>query len=120
MSIRIIKATRQIEEVLRIKSRKMWLKGGDSNNEYFHKQTKIQQSCNAIKELKENHGNKITRKKDLKEHAFSHYQELYTNMGETDPEAQMDLLHGIPSLIKDAENRELAKPIMEYEIRNTI
>ena len=36
-------------------------------------------------------------------------------------EAQMDLLHGIPSLIKDVEkNRELAKPIMEYKIRNAI
>ena len=30
----------------------------------------------------------------------------------------MDLLHGIPSLIKDAKNRDLVKPIMEYEIRN--
>ena len=41
-------------------------------------------------------------------------------MGEIDPKAQVDLLHGIPSLIKDAENRELVKPIMEYEIRNEI
>ena len=32
----------------------------------------------------------------------------------------MDLLHGIPSIIKDAKNRELEKPIMEYEIRNAI
>ena len=39
---------------------------------------------------------------------------------EADPEAQADLLLGIPLLIKYAENRELAKPIMEYELRNAI
>ena len=42
LSIRILKAARQIEEVLRIKSKQTWLKGGDSNTEYFHKQAKIQ------------------------------------------------------------------------------
>ena len=74
MSIIILKETREIEEVLRIKSKQMWLKGGDNNIEYFHKQTKIQQSYNVIKELKDNHGNKITGKEDLKDHVFSRYQ----------------------------------------------
>ena len=78
------------------------MKGGDSNTEYFHEQLKVQQSYNVIKELKDNHGNKITGHEDLKDHAFSHYQELYADTGETDPEAQVDLLHGIPSLIKYA------------------
>ena len=41
MSIRILKVERQIEEVLRIKSRQTWLKGADRNTEYFHKQTKM-------------------------------------------------------------------------------
>ena len=60
LNIRILKATRLIEVVWRIKSRQRWLKGGDSNTEYFHKQTKVQQSYNVVKELKDNHGNKIT------------------------------------------------------------
>ena len=80
----------------------MWLKGGDSNTEYFHKQTKVQQSYNVIKELKYNHWNKIIGREDLKDRAYSHYQELYANTTETDQKAQMDLIHGIPSLIKDA------------------
>ena len=62
----------------------------------------------------------ITEHEDLKDHSHIHFQEVYTDIGETDLEAQLDLLHGIPSIIKDAENRELAKPIMGYEIRNTI
>ena len=99
---KILNAARKIEEVWRIKSRQMWLKGGDRKTEYFHKQTKVQQSYNVIKELKDNHGNKITLKEYLKEHAFIHYQELYADTGETDPKAQVDLLHSIPSLIKYA------------------
>ena len=41
-------------------------------------------------------------------------------MGETDSEAQLDLLHVIPSIISNAENRELENPIMEHEIRSEI
>ena len=59
LNVKILKATRQIEDGWRIKSRQSWLKGGDSNIEYFHKQTKVHHSYNAIKELKDNHGNKI-------------------------------------------------------------
>ena len=105
---------------MRIKSKQTWLKWGNNNTKYFPKQAKIQQSYNAIKELKDDNGNTITGQEDLKEHAHSHFQELYTNIGETNPKAELDLLHGMPSIIKDEENRELAKPIMEYEIRNTI
>ena len=96
------------------------MKGRYNNTEYFHKQTKIQQSYNTIKELKNNHGNKITGQEELKDHAFTHFQELYADTREADPEAQVDLLLGIPLLIKYAENRELAKPIMEYELINAI
>ena len=98
----------------------MWLKGGDNNTEYFHKQTKVQQSYNSIKELKNNLGNRIMGQEELKDHVFSHFQELYVDMGETDPEAQLDLLHRIPSIISDAQNRDLANPIVEHEIISAI
>ena len=41
LNIKILNVARQIEEGWRIKSRQMWLKGGDNNIEYFHKQTKV-------------------------------------------------------------------------------
>ena len=47
----ILKAPRQEEEFLIIKSRQLWLKGGDRNTNYFHKQTKIILSSNFINEL---------------------------------------------------------------------
>ena len=74
MNMKILSVARKVEEVWRLKSRWMWLKGGDSNTKYFHKKTKIQQSFNAIKELKDKYRNKITGQKELKEHAFTHFQ----------------------------------------------
>ena len=41
INIRILKATRQIEDEWRIKSSQMCLKGGERNIEYFHKKTKV-------------------------------------------------------------------------------
>ena len=61
LNLKILNAARKEEEELWVKSRKLWLKGGDSNTEYFHKQTKARQSYNFIKYLKDNNGNKIAR-----------------------------------------------------------
>ena len=98
----------------------MWLKGGDSNTKYFHKKTKIQKSFNAIKDLKDKYGNMIKGKEELKGHSFTHFQYLYSKNGETYSESQMNLHPSIPLLINSIENRDIAKPIMEYEIRNAI
>ena len=79
MNVKIINVARQIEEGWRIKSRQMWLKGGDNNTEYFHKQTKVQEAYNAIKDLKDKYGSMITGQEELKEQVFTHFQELYVD-----------------------------------------
>ena len=53
LSLNILKAARCEEEELRVKSRHLWLKGGDRNTTYFHKQTKARLCFNTIKELKD-------------------------------------------------------------------
>ena len=120
LNLKILNAARKEEEELRVKSKQLWLKGRDSNTEYFHKQTKARQSYNFIKDIKDNNGNKIAGQEEIKEHAFTHFRDLYTDSEETEPKAQVDLLLGIPTLIEGAENRELSKPIMEFEIKNAI
>ena len=47
---KILNASRYEEEELKMKSKKIWLKGGDSNTNYFHKQTKARISFNMIEE----------------------------------------------------------------------
>ena len=49
LNMEILKAARHEEETLRIKYHQLWLKGGDKNSNYFHKQTKIRMICNYIK-----------------------------------------------------------------------
>ena len=49
LNLEILKAARKEEGTLRIKYHQLWLKGGDKNSNYFHKQTKIRMICNYIK-----------------------------------------------------------------------
>ena len=53
LNLKILNIARCEKEEWRMKSRKLWLKGGDSNTGYFHKQTKARLSFSMIKELKD-------------------------------------------------------------------
>ena len=70
LNLKILKATRCEEEELRVKSRQLWLKGGDSNTEYFHKQIKTRINYIMIKELKDKDGNRIVDQEDIKACVF--------------------------------------------------
>ena len=62
LNCEILKVVRHEEEFLRIKSLQLWLKGGDKNTIYFHKQTKFRLSFNFINELKNNNNQIISGK----------------------------------------------------------
>ena len=116
----ILKTMSQEEETLRIKSRQLWLKGGDKNTNYFHKQTKIRMSCNFIKELKDSNNQMIMEQDGIKDMVWQHFNLLLSDRGETDPISQDDMPSGIHSNISDKENEELGKPILEHEIIEAI
>ena len=48
------------EEEWRLRSRSLWLKGGDMNTKFFHNQCKDQQMKNTITKLYKDNGEKIT------------------------------------------------------------
>ena len=98
---------------MRLKSIQLWLKGGDSNIGYFHKQSKARLSYNTIKELYDSNGDKVEGKEAIKKHIVQHFRNLYTDKDETDPISQDELLSVIPSKITDDENEELVRPISE-------
>ena len=103
-----------------MKSKKLWLKGGDKNTTYFHKQTKTRLYFNMIKELKDGDGKRMVEQEEIKDHVFWHFRELYRDKEETGPLSQAGLLSGIPSLITEQDDKELENPIMEFEIKATI
>ena len=51
LNLKILKVAIFEEEEMRVKSIQLWLKGGDSNTEYFHKQIKTRIIYSMIKEL---------------------------------------------------------------------
>ena len=53
MNHKILNMARCEGEEWRKKSMKLWSKGGDSNTDYFHKQTKSRLNFSMIKELKD-------------------------------------------------------------------
>ena len=82
---KILNATRCEEEEWRMKSRKIWLKGGDSNTYYFHKQTKSRLSFTMIKTLKDKDSKRMVEHEEIKAHAFQQFRDLYMDKEETDP-----------------------------------
>ena len=91
-----------------MKSRQLWLKGGDSNTNYFHKQTKARLNFNMIKELKDKDGKRMVEQEEIKTHIFQHFKDLYIDKDETDPIAEARLFFVIPSLITKEDNEDLS------------
>lgn len=120
LELKILKVARQEEETWRLKSRQLWLKGGDSNTNYFHNQSKARRSRNAIRELKNGNGIWIRGQENLSNLARNHFHEIFTDEGEADLTAQADLLAGIPNMVPEDINQDLIKPIHEQEIKEAV
>ena len=101
-------------------SMQIWLKGGDNNTSYFHKQTKSGLSFNIIKELNDSNGQKFEGHEAIKRHIFQHFRNINTESEERDLISQAKLLSIIPPIIPYSENEELVKPISEHEISESI
>ena len=73
-------------------------------------------SYNFINELKNNNNETISEQDNIKKLALHHFNQLYSNSGETDPLSQEDLLIHIHPNISEEGNKELENPISENEI----
>ena len=77
-------------------------------------------SFNFINELKNNNNQIISGQDNIKKLALHHFNQLYSDSGETDPLSQADLLTDIQTSISEEENKELENPITENEIIEAI
>ena len=59
LETKLQKILRQIEEEWRLRSRILWLKGGDQNTKFFQNQCRDRQRWNTIRELKSEDGSVI-------------------------------------------------------------
>eukprot|EP00253_Pinus_taeda_P007380 PITA_07380 len=108
------------EEYWRLKSRSLWLKGGDHNTSFSHRQFRARLSRNHIAEIKTSTGQICKGNQQVKEAAEQHFQNLYTPDDQGDEMEETEFLNHIPSLVSVEDNADLCKPVTEEEIIKTI
>eukprot|EP00253_Pinus_taeda_P005338 PITA_05338 len=111
-------ANREEEQKWRIKSRQLWLQGGDKNSAFFHKQAKFRKIRNNVTSIIDGEGNLQTTQGPIKKAAPYHYNALLTEMKEE--EEYSDLLQYLPTRINKDINDSLVKEIEEEEKKEAI
>ena len=69
---------RRNEMLWRQKSHETWLKDGDKNSKFFHLSTIIRRKRNSIDALKDDFGNWLSCKKDIRGHVVDKFTNLFT------------------------------------------
>ena len=103
-----------------MKSRSLWLKAGDKNSSFFHRQCRARISRNHILEIIDDEGVIIKGQDLLKQSSSRHFQMLFKDDGCSCEDVSFDFLLNVPSLVSIEENFKLMKPFSEYEIVEVI
>eukprot|EP00253_Pinus_taeda_P031968 PITA_31968 len=111
---------RKEEEYWRLKSRSLWLKSGDRNTSYFHKQCRARLSHNHIVEITSSSGQVFKGFAQIQEAATNHFKNLLSAERNGEEEDETDFLSVIPSLVSEEDNASLTSPVTEEEITNIV
>eukprot|EP00253_Pinus_taeda_P023887 PITA_23887 len=107
---------RKEEEYWRLKSRSLWLKAGDRNTSYFHRQYRARLTRNHIAEIKTPEGSVCNSYHQIKLAVENYFRNLYRKENHSNDEEIVDFMSNIPNLISPEENAELCRPATEEEI----
>eukprot|EP00253_Pinus_taeda_P033267 PITA_33267 len=114
----LMRIKREEEIKWRIKSRQVWLKEGDKNTAYFHKQATVRKVRNNVNTITDSQGSQHNDQESIKKAASLHFKSLLTeNQEESDYAA---LLQHLPKGISQEVNDSLNQEITEEEIKKAI
>eukprot|EP00253_Pinus_taeda_P013620 PITA_13620 len=108
------------EEYWRIKSRSLWLKAGDKNTKYFHRQYRARLSRNHIAKIITSRGQVCRGFDQIKEVVVNHFQNLLSADKEGSEEDVEEFLTNIPQLVSAEDNNILLRPAIEAEIADIV
>eukprot|EP00253_Pinus_taeda_P017122 PITA_17122 len=111
---------RNEEEYWRLKSRSLWLKSGDRNTSYFHRQCRARLSRNHITEITSSSGQVYKGFSQIQEAVVHHFQNLLSAERNGDEEDEAEFLTTIPNLVSEEDNDSLMSPVMEEEITSIV
>eukprot|EP00253_Pinus_taeda_P010912 PITA_10912 len=105
------------EEYWRLKSRSLWLKVGDINSSFVHKQAQARKCTNAISKIKDG---TITHKDNasIKKAASLHFKSLYSEDKNLDQSSNM--IDVVPSLITVELNHLLEAKVTKNEVKDPL
>eukprot|EP00253_Pinus_taeda_P025327 PITA_25327 len=111
---KLLKASSAEEEYWRVKYRRLWLKAGDRNSAFFHKQAQARKNFNSISKINVEN---ITHRdlQSIKKVAFLHFKNLYSEK-ETLGQSS-SLINEVPSLISARKNQPLEAEVTKEEIK---
>eukprot|EP00253_Pinus_taeda_P018410 PITA_18410 len=105
------------EEYWRLKSCSLWLKAGDRNSSFFHKQAQAKKCTNGISKIKDG---AITHKDNasIKKAASLHFKSLYSEGKNMDQSSDMNNV--VPSLITVEMNNLLEGKVTKNEVKDAL
>ena len=99
------------------RSRIAWLKEGDQNTSYFHRQAVWRARKNKIKKLKDSNGDWCDNPKQMQKMATEFFTDLYTADLSVEPD---DLIHLIEPKISADMNEDLCRAFSPEEISDAL
>lgn len=114
---KLLKTSLAEEEYWRVKSRRLWLKAGDRNSTFIHKQAQAQKNFSSISKIKEEN----TSHRDIqsiKITAFLHFKNPYSekeDLGQTSTS-----VNEVPTLISTIMKQYLEAEVTNDEIKTAL
>jgi hypothetical protein len=123
-SMEILKLTKEMDELLYReeiawlqRSRITWLREGDQNTKFFHRQASKRQKKNKIRKLKRSDGSWTMDTRETENMTSAFFQNLYTKDDSVIPDGVTNLVEAV---VTDAMNEALCANYTEKEISDAL
>ena len=114
MQVELNEWLRRNEVLWQQKLRETWLKDGDKNSKFFHLSTIIRHKRNLIDAIKNDDGDWLINKKEIRDHVVDKFHQLFTEEAVDFP-SDLELL--INPVITDSDNECLCQIPTPEEIK---